>query len=102
MPATQPRELSNYPPKRICLTASGKLMRPSAVAYVLFLCDRPKPHATPMQVHVHYTYKARPFNYGPGDHGPSCVESNVMPGPQRGGKQLHRQPWHAPLVMAGS
>lgn len=33
------------PPNRTCLTASGKLMRPSAVAYVLFLCDRPKPHA---------------------------------------------------------
>lgn len=78
MPATQARGLT-YPPSRPCLTTSGKLMRPSAVAYVLFLCDRPKPHATPMQVQVH-TYKARPFNYGPGAHRPGHVESNVMPG----------------------
>jgi hypothetical protein len=35
------------------LASSGRLMRPSAVAYVLFLCDRPKPHATPMQVQGH-------------------------------------------------
>jgi hypothetical protein len=43
---------ATLPPEQY-LTASGKLMRPSAVAYVLFLCDRPKPHATPMQVQGH-------------------------------------------------
>lgn len=53
-PPPKPEGLPTTPPNRVCLTASGKLMRSSAVAYVLFLCDRPKPHATPMQVQVLY------------------------------------------------
>lgn len=86
MPATQTR--GHHPPDRTCLAASGKLMRPSAVAYVLFLCDRPKPHATPMQVQTstYSHYEARPFNYGAGAHRLRRVESNVMPG-YNGGKK---------------
>ena len=59
-------------------------MRPSAVAYVLFLCDRPKPHARHANAgtsrYITYTKKLVLLTTGPGAHMLRRVESNVMPG----------------------